>query len=98
MKIEMTNYGTKFDLHCPRCGNTEWSEEEYNSGVNLYHKCMHCGADVCTDTHTKIGIVIEQPYYEFTPNTYDVIKGFDGVRNSQWKLPGEKSFAEDDLL
>lgn len=87
MKIEMTNYGAKFNLHCPRCGNEEWSEEEYDSGKNIYHKCLHCGADVCTDTHTKVGIVVEKVFYEFTEHTYDLIHGKDGTASIGWKIP-----------
>jgi predicted nucleic-acid-binding Zn-ribbon protein len=86
MKIKMTNFGAVFNLHCPRCGNTDWSEQVYDSGKNVYHKCLHCGADVYNDEHSKIGIVIENPFLEFTPNTYDDIYGIDGLDNNQWKL------------
>lgn len=86
MKIEMTAYGTKYNLHCPRCGHDEWSEETYSSVKHLYHKCLHCGSDVCSDEHTKIGIVTEQPFYEFTPNTYDDIKN-ELENNTYWRLP-----------
>lgn len=89
VKIEMTNYGAEFNLHCPRCGNVDWSEEVYNSGKNIYHKCMHCGADVCTDEHTKIGIVVEQPFMEFTPQTYSEIEKTlqDDLKSGSWKIP-----------
>lgn len=93
VKVEMTNYGTKFDLHCPRCGNVEFSEEVYDSGKNIYHKCMYCGADVCSDTHTSIGIVIEPTFKKFTPNTYDDIK--TTLRSSFWKIPEEISNEDD---
>jgi hypothetical protein len=86
-KIEMTNYGARFDLHCPRCGYDEWSDEVYDSGKNIYHKCLRCGADVCTDEHTKIGIVIETIFREFTPQTYDDIVGKDELDHENWKLP-----------
>lgn len=86
MKIKMTNYGTTFDLHCPRCGNFEFSDEEYDSGNNIYHKCLHCGADICTDAMTEIGIVIEPSFYEFTPQTYDKIHGIIGVKSVGWNL------------
>ena len=90
----MTNYGAVFKLHCPRCGNKDFSEEIYDSGKNTYHKCMHCGADVCSDEHTHIGIVIEAPFVTFTPNTYDDIRGIDGVHSYCWKLPEPKTYED----
>jgi hypothetical protein len=86
MKIEITAYGLTYNLHCPRCGKSEWSDEVYDSGANDYRKCMHCGADVCTDTHTKIGIVIEPRFYEFTPQTYYDITD-DLKSSSYWRVP-----------
>ena len=80
MRVKMLNYGSTFDLHCPKCGNKEWSEKTYNSGVNLYRKCMHCGADVCTDTHTNIGIVVEEPFKVFDEHTYDKIREYISLR------------------
>ena len=89
MKVEMTNYGAKFDLHCPRCGNVEWSEETYKiTKEKTYRKCLHCGADVCTDEHTKISIVIEPPFREFNEHTYDVIRkelNNEGYSWESWK-------------
>ena len=87
VKVEMTNYGAVFNLHCPRCGNVEFSEEVYDSGKNKYHKCMHCGADVCSDTHTHVGIVIEPCFREFTQNTYDDIK--ETLKSPLWVIPEE---------
>ena len=86
MRIEMTNYGTKFNLKCPRCGGDEWSEEIYRSGCDkIYHKCLHCGADVRSNEHAEIVIVIEGMFAEFTPMTYDDIK--DELKTSAWKIP-----------
>lgn len=91
VKIKMTNYGATFNLHCPRCGNVEYSESVYSSGENLYRKCLHCGADVCTDTHTRVGIVVEAPFMEFTPQTYSIIEKTlsDDLKNGSWKMPEE---------
>lgn len=84
MKVKMIAYGLNYNLHCPRCGYDEFSDVVYNSGTNLYHKCMHCGSDVCTDNNTRIGIVTENPFFEFTPMTYDDIKK-EISTNKEWK-------------
>jgi transcription elongation factor Elf1 len=83
MKVEMTNYGAVFNLHCPRCGKDEWSDKIYDIGKNKYRKCMNCGSDVCTNEHTRVGIVVENRFIEFTPMTYDEIE--NELRSSAWK-------------
>lgn len=68
MKIETTNYKATFNLRCPRCGKDEWSENTYNSGVRLYHKCINCGADVsCINTKggNDIVMVIEDQFKNY---------------------------------
>lgn len=83
-KIEMTNYGAKFNLRCPRCGNDEWSEKTYySSHERMYKKCLHCGADIRTDTHTEIVIVIERPFMVFDEMTYNTIE--KELQNDFWK-------------
>jgi transcription elongation factor Elf1 len=75
MKLKQTQYGTEFNLHCPRCGFDEWSKKTFSTTKDWhYHKCMHCGADTRVDENCDIVMVIEPAYRESTPNTYHTIE------------------------
>jgi tRNA G26 N,N-dimethylase Trm1 len=94
-KTTLSAYGATFEMHCPRCGHHEWSEEIYDGGKNIYHKCMHCGADVCCDGLTTIGIVVEKAFVTFTPKTYDDIKGEKGLKSIGWYVPPKQKENDD---
>jgi len=86
MKQEMTAYGTKYNLRCPRCGRDEWSEESFpGPWGQRYHKCLHCGIDVRTNGHTEIVAVPEKPFLTFNEMTYDIIK--EELKNPTWTVP-----------
>jgi hypothetical protein len=91
MKIPMQCFSAKFDLHCPRCGNTEWSDKSFGGPVvngvrERYHKCLHCGADVRTNEHTDITIVIEDDFAEIGNPSMELIeKRMDG-----WEIHTDK--------
>lgn len=91
MKIKMRNYGAEFNLHCPRCGDVDFSEAIYSYGYpEVYRKCMSCGIDVGTRGSTHIVAIVEEPFVTFTPQTYSEIKRVleEDIRNGSWKLPG----------
>jgi transcription elongation factor Elf1 len=65
MKIKLKNYGTEFDLHCPRCGKDQWSDKVFSTGLHLYHKCLNCGTDVSAEQKnggTDITVVVESQF------------------------------------
>ena len=83
VKVKMSAYGADYNLHCPRCGNDEWSDKVYRSFVGRdYRKCLHCGSDARTDNTTNVVIVTERPFVEFTPQTYDLIE--KELEGTQW--------------
>jgi len=87
VKIEMTSYGATFNLHCPRCGCAEWSDEIYKiAPETIYRKCLHCGADVRTDNQTNITIVVEDRFMTFDELTYQRIER--ELSGSGWEKGG----------
>ena len=91
MKLKATTNNSEFNLHCPRCGGDEWSEEEWTmgDGMPVYHKCLHCGADAhignSVNGQNKITILSECNFAEFTEHTHDEIAR--ELNHPSWEKP-----------